>query len=195
MWPSLTDPERALWHSGRGLPLIVAIHGSSHVCGDPLRSPTIPGAPLLAPTPCHASHFPLLPMPSHSKFFGPHRASCAEAGVLGRGLALELPAAQVCREGDGRVSTNVMLRDLDVVQEWMAEDWRLLWMMCSISQTSNSHIDIIMKSPLHRDGRVTRGGAASTPGNALRRVRRRIEQTYPELHGVSGKVTSCDACC
>ena len=43
-------------------PLIVAIHGSSHVCGHPFRSPTIPGAPLLAPAPSHASDFPLLPM-------------------------------------------------------------------------------------------------------------------------------------
>ena len=52
-------------------PLIVAIHGSSHVCGHPLRSATIPGAPLLAPAPCHASHFPLLPMRPSTRHFWP----------------------------------------------------------------------------------------------------------------------------
>ena len=47
-------------------------------------------------------------------------------------------------------------------------------------------IDTTMVSPLHRDGRATRG-AASTPGVALRRARRRKEQTYPELHGAGGR--------
>ena len=48
---------------------------------------------------------------------GHHRAACARAGVLGRrGYALESVAARICREAGGRVSTNVMVRDLDLVQ-------------------------------------------------------------------------------
>ena len=47
---------------------------------------------------------------------GHHRAACARAGVLGRrGFALESVAARICREAGGRVMTNVVLRDLDLV--------------------------------------------------------------------------------
>ena len=45
-----------------------------------------------------------------------HRASCSKAGVLGRrGFAPESAVARVCREAGTRVSTNVFLRDLDLV--------------------------------------------------------------------------------
>ena len=64
-----------------------------------------------------------LPLSSHScrcgrplDCLGHHRASCALAGVLGRrGYALESAAARVCREAGARVSSNVFLRDLDLV--------------------------------------------------------------------------------
>ena len=47
--------------------------------------------------------------------FGHHRAACANVCVLGRrGFALESAAARVCREAGGRVSTNVLIRDLDI---------------------------------------------------------------------------------
>ena len=47
--------------------------------------------------------------------FGHHRAACVMTGALGRqGFALESAAARVCREAGGRVTTNVMLRDLDL---------------------------------------------------------------------------------
>ena len=46
---------------------------------------------------------------------GHHRAACARARVLGRrGYALESAAARICREAGGRVTTNVMVRDLDL---------------------------------------------------------------------------------
>ena len=47
---------------------------------------------------------------------GHHRAACARDGVLGRRGALESVAARICREAGGRVSTNVMVRDQDLVQ-------------------------------------------------------------------------------
>ena len=47
---------------------------------------------------------------------GHHRAACAQAGVLARrGYALESAAARVCREAGVRVSTNVSVRDLDLL--------------------------------------------------------------------------------
>ena len=53
---------------------------------------------------------------------GHHRAACARAGVLGgRGWAVENAAARTCREAGGRVTTNVMVRDLT----W----WDLTWKM------------------------------------------------------------------
>ena len=55
-----------------------------------------------------------------------------------------------------------------------------------VAHQASAAIDTTMVSPLHRDERATRG-AASTPGVALRRTRRRKEQTYPELHGAGGR--------
>ena len=47
--------------------------------------------------------------------FGHHHVVCARAGVLGkRGFALESVFARVCREAGGRVTTNVLLRELDI---------------------------------------------------------------------------------
>ena len=48
---------------------------------------------------------------------GHHRAACARAGVLGRrGFAVESVAARICREAGGRVTTNVLVRDMDLVR-------------------------------------------------------------------------------
>ena len=65
-----------------------------------------------------------LPLPPPSRFcrcgrpidaLGHHRAACARTGVLGRrGFAVESAAAQTCREARGRVTTDVMVRDLDL---------------------------------------------------------------------------------
>ena len=46
---------------------------------------------------------------------GHHRAACPRAGVLGRrGYALESVLAGICREAGGRVTTNILVRDLDL---------------------------------------------------------------------------------
>ena len=46
---------------------------------------------------------------------GHHRVACVRAGVLGpRGFALESMLARICREAGGRVTTNIMVRDLDL---------------------------------------------------------------------------------
>ena len=76
-----------------------------------------------------------LPLPPSSRFCrcgrpldssGHHRAACAQAGVLGRrGFALESAAARVCREAGARVSTNVLVRDLDLLPLQHADVRRL----------------------------------------------------------------------
>ena len=76
-----------------------------------------------------------LPLPPSSHFCrcgrpldpcGHHREACAQAGVLGRrGYALESAAARVCREAGARVSTNVLVRDLDLLPLQHADAQRL----------------------------------------------------------------------
>ena len=58
--------------------------------------------------------------------FGHHCPACSRAGVLGRrGHAVESAAARVCREAGARVTTNVMLRDLDLFLPQGADGRRL----------------------------------------------------------------------
>ena len=113
--------------------------------------------------------------------FGHHRAACTEAGVLGRrGYALESADAQVCREAGGRVSTNVMVSDLDVAEPRVDGRGRVATVLRSTARRRHH-----MVSPLHRDG-TARRGAAFCGEKVLREARRRKERTYPELSGAGG---------
>ena len=121
--------------------------------------------------------------------FGDHRAACAVAGVLGRrGHPLEVAAAQVCREAGARVSTNLHVRDMDLVEfnnldgrrlEVVADDLTL-WHGAQLAK------DTTLVSPLRRDG-SPRPRAADHGGAALDDARRRKERTCPELSGDGGK--------
>ena len=53
---------------------------------------------------------------------GHHRAACARAGVLG---GIENAAARICREAGGRVTTNVLVRDLDLAAPHVDDARRL----------------------------------------------------------------------
>ena len=54
-------------------------------------------------------------------------AACAQAALLSRrGFAVELAAAEICREAGARVTTNVMVRDLDLAIPQQALDDRKL---------------------------------------------------------------------
>ena len=58
--------------------------------------------------------------------FGHHRAACAQAGVLSRrGWALESVVVRICREAGGRVTRNVLMRDLDLAQPDVVDGRRL----------------------------------------------------------------------
>ena len=114
--------------------------------------------------------------------FGHHRASRAQAGVLGRrGFAVESAAARICREAGGRVATNLLVRDLDLPVP--IHDARRLEVvvdglpLCGGAQLA---VDTTLVSALHCDVSPHRG-AADRDGVVLEAARRSKERTYPEL--------------
>ena len=189
VWPALTDSARALVRSQHG-PLASA----------PLTVLPTSKATRLDPQPfrfllCRRLHLPLpLSMRTCQRgrqhdIFGHHRAACAVAGILGkRGYPLECAAAQVCREAGARVSTNILVRDLDLVAHNNLDGRRLeviadgptLWHGAQLA------IDTTLVSPLRRDGSA-RARAADHDGAVLVEARRRKERTYPELSGEGGR--------
>ena len=84
-----------------------------------------------------------------------HRAGCAEAGVLGRrGFVLESAAARVCREAGARVTTNVMIRDLDLLPMNHVDARRLEVVADGLPLFHGAQVavDTTLVSPLRRDG-------------------------------------------
>ena len=87
--------------------------------------------------------------------YGHHRAACLRAGVLGRrGFAVESAAARICREAGARVSTNVLMRDLDLLG-----DTRRLEVADGLPIFSGMQVavDTTLVSTLHCDGTPQRG--------------------------------------
>ena len=122
----------------------------------------------------------------HQDSFGHHRAACAQEGWLARrGFAVEIAAAKVCREAGARVSSNIMVRDLDLPAPQQAFDGRRLEVVAEglpIFGSMQLAIDTTLVCALHRNG-TARRGAAARDGVALHAARRRKERTYPELVG------------
>ena len=106
---------------------------------------------------------------------GHHRAFYTRTGALGRrGFALESAAARVCREAGGRVTTNVMVRDLDLPVLNATDSRRLEVVVDGIAVvrrvTACSEHDARVFSSLHSDGSPHRG-AADTDGVVFPRAR------------------------
>ena len=118
---------------------------------------------------------------------GHHRAACAVVGVLGRrGYPLESAAARVCREAGARVSTNVLVRDLDILP-LDRQDGRKLEVVADglpLFHGAQLAIDTTIVSPLRADG-TPRPGSHARDGVALRAAQRAKTRTYPELTGMS----------
>ena len=113
--------------------------------------------------------------------FGHHRASCALAWVLGRRGFVENITTRICREAGGRVSTNVLVRDLDLPVP--VNDTRRLEVVVDglpLFGGAQLAVDSTLVSALHCDGSARRG-AGDRDGVALLAARRRKERTYSEL--------------
>ena len=114
-----------------------------------------------------------LPLPPASRMcrcghllvsFGHHRASCSQAGVLGR-----------------RVATNLLVRDVDLPVP-IHDARRLEVVVDGLPLFGGAQLagDTTLVSALHCDGLPHRG-AADRDGVTLEAARRRKERTYPEL--------------
>ena len=118
-----------------------------------------------------------------SDVLGHHWSACATTGVLGRrGFAVESAAARICREGGGRVRTNVLVRDLDLGVMNHPDGRRLE----VIANGLHLAVDTTLVSALRGDGTLRRG-ANRHAGVALREARSRKERTYPELAREGGR--------
>ena len=106
-------------------------------------------------------------------------------GLLARrGFSVEIAAAKVCREAGARVSSNVMVRDLDLPAPQQAFDGRRLEIVAEglpIFGGMQLAIDTTLVCALHRNGTARR--ASAWDGVALHAARQRKERTYPELVG------------
>ena len=105
-----------------------------------------------------------------------------------RGYPLECAAAQVCREAGARVTTNVLVRDMDLAH-FNALDSRRLEVVAdglTLWRGAQLAVDTTLVSPLSRNGEARRR-AANHDGAALDAARKRKEDTYPELTGEDGR--------
>ena len=111
-----------------------------------------------------------------------HRAACSRSGALrSRGCPLERAAARVCREAGARVTTNTLVRDLNVAVSRF-DDRRIevianglpLWNGAQLA------VDTTIVSPLTAAGEARSRRDPARPV-ALLEARRRKEATYPEL--------------
>ena len=189
VWPTLDDSARALMRSQHG----------------PLASTPFTVLPTSRMMRIEAQSFPLLlcrhlrfPLPLSLRTcrcgrqldaFGHHRAACQVAGVLGRrGFPLECAAAQVCRKAGARVTTNMLVHDMDL-GHFDALDARRLEVVAdglTLWRGAQLAIDTTLVSPLKADG-TARNRAADRDGAVLVEARRRKERTYPELSGEGGR--------
>ena len=101
---------------------------------------------------------------------------------------MENVAARICREAGSIVTTNVMVRDMDLARPDVHDTRRLEVVVdgLSIFGSVQLAVDTTVVSALHADGEARRN-AARRDGVALEAARRRKERTYPELTARGGR--------
>ena len=92
---------------------------------------------------------------------------------------MESVAARICREAGGRVTTNVMVRDMDLVRPDVHDTRRLEVVVDGLSLFGGVQlaVDTTVVSALHANGEARRN-AARRDGVALEAAHRRKERTY-----------------
>ena len=189
VWPSLDANERALALSQSGPLAGVPFHCFPTSYATRMDSEifrTLLLRRLRLPLPLNARVCRCGRLPDS---LGNHRSACAVSGALvRRGFEVEVAVARICREGGARVSTNVMVRDLDLSQAPGVDGRRFEVVAEGLSLFGGAQlaIDATLVSALHGDG-TARAGSATRPGAALVVARRRKERTYPELAGEGGR--------
>ena len=179
----LAEPERALLRSQGGPGARAAFH-SCPTCPltriDPALFRVLLLRRLRLPLP-FSTRYCRCDRPLDSR--GHHRAGCARRGFWEDvDMRLESAAARICREGGARVTTNVMIRDMDLAAPNPADGRRLEIVADGLPSFDGSQlaIDTILVSTLHCDG-------SARPGATLAVARRRKERTFPELVGRRGR--------
>ena len=101
---------------------------------------------------------------------------------------MENVVARICREAGGRVTTNVLVRNLDLVGPDIADNRRLEVVADGLLLFGGAQltIDTTLVSALRADG-TARRRAADHDGVASAEARRRKARTYPELAGLHGR--------
>ena len=97
---------------------------------------------------------------------------------------MENVAARICREAGGRVTTNVMVRDLDMVGPHVDDARRLGTGLFFLAQLA---VDTTLVSARWTDGSARRF-AAQQDGLAAEAARQRNVRTYPGLVGPHRRV-------
>ena len=94
---------------------------------------------------------------------------------------MESAAARICREGGARVTSNVMIRDMDLAAPNPADVRRLEIVADGLPLFGGAQlaIDTTLVSTLHCDGSA-RPGTVDNDGAVLVAARRRKERTYPK---------------
>ena len=97
---------------------------------------------------------------------------------------MESAAARICREGGARVTTNVMVRDMDLAAPHPGDARRLEIVADGLPLFGSAQlaIDTTLISTLHCDGSA-RPGTADTDVAASLAARKKKERTCPELVG------------
>ena len=113
-----------------------------------------------------------------------HQASEWTNDMWASQVALESAAARVCREAGARVSTNVMMRDMDLLPLDRPDTRRLEVVADGLPLHHGAQlaIDTTMVSPLRRNG-APRPRSTTVDGASLETARARKERRHPELSG------------
>ena len=181
IFPGADERERALLRSQSG-PLARVLFSTVHKNYDTRLEPALVQGFIAPPSPpaslSHSS--PVSMWPPTGLFWPPSRNVRPGRWLARRGFAVEIAAAKVCREAGARVSSNIMVRYLDLPAPRQAFDGRRLEVVAQglpIFGSMQLAIDTTLLCALHRNGTARRGAAARTAWPSTQHVDARSGHT------------------